>query len=241
MGERYVDVGKVRSRSGAPRTGARALRPLAVFGARPGRPLRRAPVDCGVRWALRAGSGAEAARSRRRGCGGGCRGAGRLRVAVGVDGPPRQDSVVKWCCAVEKGGSHALLRRSAVLGAAGIGVILRFCDEGRAGVGAKSAWEPPFPVKFSGQGRHSGAPDGVGEQTEQTEETARPLNRSRRGIRPISAKGAGRRDRGGAPPGWRGRRPARLRRARCCSCPGTPASARSGRGRRGRPGRPTSP
>ena len=60
-------------------------------------------------------------------------------------------------------------------------MILRFCDEGRAGVGAKSAWEPPFPVKFSGQGRHPGAPDGVGEQTEQAEETARPVNRSRCG------------------------------------------------------------
>ncbi|WKR23102.1 hypothetical protein AIF0345_3072 [Actinomyces israelii] len=60
-------------------------------------------------------------------------------------------------------------------------MILRFCDEGRAGVGAKSAWEPPFSVKFSGQGRHPGAPDGVGEQTEQAEETARPVNRSRCG------------------------------------------------------------
>ena len=109
----------------------------------------------------------------------GGRPAGHLRADLRP--PPRQDSVVKWCCAVEK---RWLPRTFKALSGLGRGrdrrdsAVLR---RGQGGVGAKSAWEPPFPVKFSGQGRHPGAPDGVGEQTEQAEETARPVNRSRCG------------------------------------------------------------
>ena len=87
MGERYVGVGKVRSRSGALRAGALMRRVL-----RPPSGLRRC---------------SEAPRG---------------------TGPTGED------------GSHALLRRSAVLDAVGIGVILRFYGEG--GVGVKSAQEP---------------------------------------------------------------------------------------------------
>ena len=91
------DGRKVRSRSGAPRSGpgrsgaapARAPGPVLAGSS------RRAPADCGAQRDLRADSGAEADQARRRSCGAGRRGAGGPRAAVGADGPTRPDSVVK--------------------------------------------------------------------------------------------------------------------------------------------------
>ena len=62
-------------------------------GARPGRLLKAGAG--GLRRPAGSDSGAEAVRARRRSCGAGRWGAGRLRAAVGVDGPTRPDSVVK--------------------------------------------------------------------------------------------------------------------------------------------------
>ena len=62
MGERYVDVGKVRSRSGALRAGARALRLSAPVRACPRPPavsrrLRRLPSSRSVHFRVEIGSG----------------------------------------------------------------------------------------------------------------------------------------------------------------------------------------
>ena len=117
MGERYVHVGKVRSRSGVSWAGAGASgtrRPLAPPG--PHSPLRRdrsgsAPRSVGLRTEIgsRRRSDARRASLRRR----------------------------KW-------SSRAALRRSAAAGPMGIGMIPRFRSTVRAPQGVKSAWDDHF-------------------------------------------------------------------------------------------------
>ena len=82
-------------------------------GARPGRLLKAGAG--GLRRPAGSDSGAEAVRARRRSCGAGRWGAGRLRAAVGVDGPTRPDSVVKGPVARAVGPGPRSCARSAIV------------------------------------------------------------------------------------------------------------------------------
>ena len=183
MGERYVDVGKVRSRSGSLRAGARAARRLAASAARPSQsppPLfaeigslpRRDRFTSGSRSVeFRTEIGRIPRRDRSMGP------AGRPQLLRNQSPPDRlRDG--------RGDRRRALPRRSTVAGAVKIGAILRFGGAvGRLG-----------EVRRTITARGAAAPDEFGACRAGT------TNRSRCGIRPISAKGAAegrRRGRGG--------------------------------------------
>ena len=195
MGERYVDVGKVRSRSGSLRAGARAARRLAASAARPSQsppplfaeigriPHRDRFTSAPRSVEFRTEIGSLPHRDRSMGP------AGRPQLLRNQSPPDRlRDG--------RGDRRRALPRRSTVAGAVKIGAILRFggtagwLGEMRRTITARGAAAPDESgacrAGTSNRSRHGSEPISARNWTDLGTE----VNRSRAGSEPISAKGA---------------------------------------------------